>query len=229
MDPEPGRAVRTTGRPPVTSRAELEHVALTLFLERGFELTTVKDIARGAGVSRRTFFRYYASKNDVAWGDFDAHLARFQAHFDAVPPAVPMVTALRDCILAFNDFSGEELPWLRQRMTLLLRVAALQAHSVLRYAAWCDIVANFVARRTGRSPATLLPQVVARCALGTAIAAYERWLEDDGTPLRAVLDSALCLWLRSADDSPVGTHASATTLPRDGRAVARTGTGNPVR
>ncbi len=228
-DVDSGGAVRTTGRPPVTSRAELEHVALALFSERGFERTTVKDIARGAGVSRRTFFRYYASKNDVAWGDFDEHLARLQAHFDAVPPTVPVATALRNCILAFNDFSGEELPWLRQRMTLLLRVAALQAHSVLRYVAWCDIVANFVARRTDRSPATLLPQVVARCALATAIAAYERWLEDDRTPLGEVLDAALCLWLRSVDDSTVGSTAPAITLPRDGRAVDRTGAGTALR
>jgi TetR/AcrR family transcriptional regulator, regulator of mycofactocin system len=185
------------GRPPVTSRTELEHVALTLFLDRGFASTTVKDIARAAGISPRTFFRYYASKNDVAWGDFDEHLARFQAHFDAVPSTVPIPAALRECILAFNDFSDNELPWLRQRMNLLLRVPALQAHSVLRYAAWCDIVATFVARRTGCRAEALLPQVAARCALATAVAAYERWLEGDGTPLREVLDEALTIWLRS--------------------------------
>lgn len=196
MPVSPGGKARATGRPPVTSRTELEHVALALFLSKGFESTTVKDIAHGAGISRRTFFRYYASKNDVAWGDFDEHLARFQAHFDAVPPDVPTPTALRACIVAFNDFPDRELPWLRQRMALLLRVSALQAHSVLRYAAWCDVVAGFVARRTGRASGTLVPQVFARSALGTAIAAYERWLEDDGTQLREVLDAALSVWLR---------------------------------
>jgi TetR/AcrR family transcriptional regulator, regulator of mycofactocin system len=183
------------GRPPVTSRTELEHVALRLFFERGFESTTVRDIAGAAGVSRRTFFRYYASKNDVAWGDFDEHLARFKGHFDAVLPTVPTPTALRECILAFNDFSEDELPWLRQRMTLLLRVPALQAHSVLRYTAWCEIVADFVASRTGCGPRTLEPQVVARGALGTAVAAYERWLDHDGTSLRDLLDAALSIWL----------------------------------
>ncbi|MGH8987220.1 MAG: mycofactocin system transcriptional regulator [Acidimicrobiales bacterium] len=191
----PGGPARATGRPPVTSRTELEHVALTLFLARGFESTTVKDIARGAGISPRTFFRYYASKNDVAWGDFDVHLTRFAAHFDAVPPTVPTATALRECILAFNDFSEGELPWLRQRMTLLLGVSALQAHSVLRYAAWCDIVATFVAQRAGRGPGTLVPQVTARCALATAIAAYGRWLQDEHAQLKDVLDAALSVWL----------------------------------
>ena len=193
---------RATGRPPVTSRTELEHIALALFCEKGFESTTVKDIARGAGISRRTFFRYYASKNDVAWGDFDEHLASFQARFDAVPPEVPTETALRECILAFNDFPDDELPWLRQRMALLLRVSALQAHSALRYAAWCDIVASFVARRTGHAPQTLVPQVLARSALGTAVAAYERWLEDDTTQLREMLDAALSIWLRPWTSPP---------------------------
>jgi TetR/AcrR family transcriptional regulator, regulator of mycofactocin system len=197
-----GASLRAVGRPPVTSRTELEHVALALFFSTGFEATTVEDIARAAGISRRTFFRYYASKNDVAWGDFDEHLARFQAEFDAVPPTVSMASALRECILAFNDFADDELPWLRQRMMLLLRVPALQAHSVLRYVAWCDIVANFVARRTGFGAGTLVPQVIARGALGTAIAAYERWLEHDEAPLRDVLDAALSIWLRTATISP---------------------------
>ncbi len=197
-----GRSVRAVGRPPVTSRTELEHVALTLFFTTGFEATTVKDIARTAGVSRRTFFRYYASKNDVAWGEFDEHLARFQAEFDAVPPSVSMATALRECILAFNDFTDDEVPWLRQRMALLLRVPALQAHSVLRYVAWCDIVAKFVARRTGFGAGTLVPQVIARGALATAVAAYERWLEHDEAPLREVLDAALSIWLRTGSISP---------------------------
>lgn len=193
----PGATVRAIGRPPVTTRAELEHVALALFYDNGFDSTTVDDIARAAGISRRTFFRYYASKNDLAWGDFDEHLARFQAHFDAVPATVPMTTALLECILAFNDFSTEELPWLRQRMTLLLRVPALQAHSVLRYAAWCDIVATFIARRTGCRDGTLLPQVMARCALGTAVAAYEHWLAADDASLHDVLAAALSIWLRT--------------------------------
>lgn len=160
------------------------------------------DIARAAGISRRTFFRYYASKNDVAWGSFDEHLARFQDCFDAISPSVPTTTALLECILAFNDFSDDELPWLRQRMTLLLGVPALQAHSVLRYAAWCDIVARFVARRSDGDHGALRAQVTARCALATAVAAYERWLGDEGASLRAVLEQALSIWLHIDDVMP---------------------------
>jgi len=181
-------------RPLVTSGAELEHVALGLFATRGFELTTVDDIAEAAGIGRRTFFRYFRSKNDVAWGDFDDHLVRFRAAFDAVPRSTSVAAALHDCILRFNDFPDDELPWLRRRMALLLGVPALQAHATLRYAAWRQVVADFVAGRRGEDPLALVPQVTAHCALGTAVTAYECWLRQGGD-LHDVMDAALTAWL----------------------------------
>jgi TetR/AcrR family transcriptional regulator, regulator of mycofactocin system len=174
----------------VTSVAELEHVALELFTKHGFEETTVDQIAEAAGIGRRTFFRYFPSKNDVAWGDFDNQLRGFEAAFDAVPPSVPLAAALHACILEFNDFRDEELPWLRRRMTLLLGVPALQAHSTLRYQAWRDVVARFVAGRRGEAAAALVPQVTAHCALGTALSAYEAWLAGSA-PLRDLMDLAV--------------------------------------
>lgn len=191
------------GRPPATSVAELEHVALDLFTRQGFEETTVEQIAGAAGIGRRTFFRYFRSKNDVAWGDFDHQLRRFRAAFEAVPPSTPLAVGLHACIAQFNDFPDEELPWLRRRMALLLRVPALQAHSTLRYQAWRDVVADFVAGRRGEDRRALIPQVTAHCALGTAISAYEAWLDDSATPLRELMDRALRLWLAGVEE-PAG-------------------------
>ncbi|TQM06248.1 TetR family transcriptional regulator [Pseudonocardia kunmingensis] len=51
-----------------SARSEVEHIALDLFTERGFDTTTVDDIAAAAGIGRRTVFRYCPSKNDIPWG-----------------------------------------------------------------------------------------------------------------------------------------------------------------
>ena len=190
MSEQQATAVRQ-GRPPVTSRWELECVALDLFHARGFDATTVDDVAAAAGIGRRTFFRYYPSKNDVAWGDFDGGLARLRARLAAVPDDVPLFQALRAEVLAFNTVDPAEELRHRERMALILRVPALQAHSTLRYAAWREVVAGYVGRRLGLPADDLLPQSVAHAALGACLAAYEGWLAHPGGDLRRLLDTAL--------------------------------------
>lgn len=179
------------GRPAVTSRAELEQLALELFAERGFDTTTVDDIAAAAGIGRRTFFRYFPSKNDAVWGDFERGLADLRARLAATGPQVPLLDALREAVLAFNRFDDAEVPWHRQRMALILGVPALQAHSTLRYSAWRDVVASFAAVRLGQAAGALLPQLVAHSCLAAAITAYEQWLADPGGDLQELLDRAL--------------------------------------
>jgi mycofactocin system transcriptional regulator len=180
-----------SGRPPVTSRWELEEVALALFAARGFEATTVDDLALAAGIGRRTFFRYFPSKNDVVWGDFDAGLDRLAARLAGVPHDAPWFAALHREVLAFNTVEPQEEPHHRERMTLILRVPALQAHSTLRYAAWREVVAAYVGPRLGRPAQDLLPQAVAHATLGACLAGYEQWLRAPGAPLLPLLDAGL--------------------------------------
>jgi mycofactocin system transcriptional regulator len=190
--PDGGEVTRArAGRRPATSAAELERHALLIFEERGFDATTVDDIAAAAGIGRRTFFRYYASKNDVAWGDFDAHLETMRAALAATPRDVPVLAALHRAILDFNTYPDAEADWHRRRMTLILRTPALQAHSTLRYTRWRDVVAEFVAARTGRDVRALEPQVAASALLGVAVAGYEEWLAHPGAALTPILDRAL--------------------------------------
>ena len=193
----PGRVA--PGRPPVTSRAELERAAFGLFAGRDFGDITVEDIASAAGIGRRTFFRYFESKNDVVWGDFRGHLERMRANLEAVPPGVALGPALIESIVAFNTYPEEEVAGHRQRMAMILSVPELQAHSTLQYAAWRQVVAEFVAHRTGSRPDDLGPQVVARTALGAAVAAYERWLQSGSEPLVDVLREALGVWAAGLD------------------------------
>ena len=181
---------RRAGRRPVTTRAEIEHIALDLFTERGFDHTTVDDIAQAAGIGRRTFFRYYASKNDVPWGAFDEQLLRMRETFAALPVDVPVMAGVREAVLDFNAVAPDEQPWHRRRLRLILETPALQAHSTLRYAAWRQVVADYVAGRLGVVSTDLVPQTVGHASLGAALAAYEAWLTVEGAELGALLDRA---------------------------------------
>lgn len=179
------------GRRPITSRAEIEQVAFDLFDRQGFERTTVDDIASAGGIGRRTFFRYFPSKNDVPWGDFDGELARMRLRLEAAPAQTPLMDAIRHAIVDFNRVAPEQIPAHRRRMKFILRVPALQAHSTLRYAGWRQVIADFVAERTGLPSDALVPQAIAYAMLGVAIAAYEQWLSRTDADLCELLDEAI--------------------------------------
>jgi mycofactocin system transcriptional regulator len=179
------------GRRRVTSRAELERVAFDLFGRQGFERTTVDDIAAAAGIGRRTFFRYFPSKNDVPWGDFEGELDRMRLRLKDSPAQTPLMDAIRVAIVDFNRIAPEQVPLHRRRMEMILRTPALQAHSTLRYAAWREVIAEFAGERTGQPPDALGPRTIAYVALGVAVAAYEQWLETDAGDLAALLDQAM--------------------------------------
>jgi TetR/AcrR family transcriptional regulator, regulator of mycofactocin system len=184
-------AAGRVGRKRVTSRAELEHVAFELFERNGFERTTIDDIARAAGIGRRTFFRYFPSKNDVAWGSFDEELERMRAHLKAFPPRIPLMDAIRVAVVDFNRVPPEQVPWHRRRMKLILGTPALQAHSTLRYASWRQVIAEFAGQRLGQRPDALAPRTIAYVALGVALAAYEQWLQAEDADLGDLLGTAM--------------------------------------
>jgi mycofactocin system transcriptional regulator len=179
------------GRPAATTRDELELIALQLFAERGFDSTTVDDVAEAAGIGRRTFFRYFASKNDVVWGDWDMALANFCTELEGLPPAVPLLEGLREAIKAFNRLPDGAEQQHRVRMAMVLHTPALQAHSTLRYAGWRAVVADHVAARTDAVATDFPVQLLAHQLLACCVAAYEEWLARPGSDLQDLLDLAL--------------------------------------
>src|SRR3954451_21337001 len=98
------------GRPPSTTREEIEAIALELFAERGFEATTVEDIAAAVGVGRRTMFRYFESKNDIVWGDFDWVMERLWTALTEHDRSVPLMAALRHGVVESNRYPSDQLP-----------------------------------------------------------------------------------------------------------------------
>lgn len=107
------------GRPPRTSARELELIALRLFTEYGFDATTIEQIATEAGVSERTFFRYFGSKASVLWSEFDTEVGAIRDALARTPPDVPMLEAIRRAVISANHYRAEDVPELRIRTNLI--------------------------------------------------------------------------------------------------------------
>lgn len=179
------------GRPPGTSARELELISLRLFSELGFEETTVERIAAEAGVSRRTFFRYFDSKADVLWDSFDDEVRSLRAAFAAVPGEVQMLDAIRQVVVGANRYRAEDVPELRIRMSLISSVPALQASAAQHYDAWERAVIDFAAGRLGEPADSLIPMAIGRATLAVCRAAYDRWADRADASLTVYLDHAL--------------------------------------
>jgi mycofactocin system transcriptional regulator len=188
-----GSMTRRVGRPVATSHADIEAAAFGLFARYGFEHTTLDMIAAEVGVSRRTLFSYYASKNDIPWGQFDRSLEHFHAVLGAMPEDIPLWDAVHRGVRAFNDFPADARPPHLERMRLILGTPALQAHSVLRYVEWRRVIARYVARQTGTDAEAPLPALVGQVSLALALSAYDEWLNDPRRPLLDLISKQMML------------------------------------
>lgn len=182
---------RRRGRPRGTSARALELIALRLFTEQGFEETTVDQIATAAGVSRRTFFRYFDTKSDVLWSEFDAEVETIRGLLARTPDGLPIMEGVRRAVLAANHYRAEDVPELRMRMSLLSSVPELVASAAIHYDAWERAVIDFVARRSGQPPGSLYPLAVGRAVLAACRAGYDRWAARADADLTVYLDAAL--------------------------------------
>ena len=187
-------------------------MAIDLFAARGFAEVSVDDVAQAAGIGRRTVFRYYASKNAIPWGDFDAHLQQLRELLDGTATGA-LGDALRSALLAFNTFDEGETARHRRRMRVILQTDELQAYSMTMYAGWRRVIAEFVARRAGVDPAELRPQTVAWMMLGVALSAYERWLVDASLALPQVLGEAFDAIRGGLAQDFGDAHTSNSTSP----------------
>jgi mycofactocin system transcriptional regulator len=198
------------GRPPGTSPRKLELIALRLFTAQGFEETTIDQIAAEAGVSRRAFFRYFGSKPDVLWGEFDSEVATIRALLDEVPAGLPVMEAVRQAVLAANHYRVADVPELRARMALIGSVPALMASAAVHYDAWERAISDFVARRAGQPADSLYPLAVGRATLAACRAGYDRWVVHADADLTVYLDAALrALAAGFADDALTGEPRGA--------------------
>jgi AcrR family transcriptional regulator len=152
------------------TRRAIEDAAFRLFAERGFQATTVADIAEAADVAPRTFFSYFPSKEDVLFADFDVTFDALAARLRGRPPDESTFDALRAWIAGLlPDLEADE-----QREALRHRlcsehesIAAHERHLMARFEA---IIAESVAADLGDAPTDLRPRMIAAVAIAALMA-----------------------------------------------------------
>lgn len=187
---EPSAVARPAGRPRSTTHDELAVVAVELIARHGYAHVSVEQIARAAGVSRRTLFRYFPTKADVLWGDFDGEVERLRTTLAATDDDVPMMAALRAGVVEFTRVPAEDVDQHRARMRLVLTEPELVARSLLKFDGWRQVIAEFAGRRLGVPTTAFIPQVVGEVALGAAVAAYRHWIPRRNADLATLIDAA---------------------------------------
>ncbi|WP_404433331.1 TetR family transcriptional regulator [Microbacterium lacus] len=179
----------SAGRPRASSRDTLADAACELFLEQGFDATSIVDITSRAGVSRSSFFNYFASKSDILWAGLDERIAALEVALDAADIAGAPAAVHRAVMALANEFSPDPLALAivnAQTMGLddeLIRESSLRRARIAR-----AVTGLFV-----RSGADRLSAEVSGSAWGGAVlAAVDAWARDGAgrTPIRRFIERA---------------------------------------
>lgn len=162
------------------TRADIASQALRLFTAEGFDAVTVDDIAAAAGVSRRTFFRYFDTKEDALLPEDSSRLPRLRRALAGRPEHEGPVDAVRAAILDLAedyDTDGEEF---LLRAELVLATPSVHARGLEHQAAWEEAIRHFAATRMGRADTELLPTLLAATCMAALRAAVMTWLHTGG-------------------------------------------------
>lgn len=190
MEKTTERPAPRVGRPKISNQGDIQRAAMRLFNAHGFEEVTMDEIAETAGISRRTLFRYFATKHDLVWGDFEANLIHMRQLLEEYSVDAPLREAVRHAVIEFNRVPRSEIVVHRQRMRMILDVPGLQAHSTLKYAAWRKVISDFLTDRGVAARASWYPELIAHLCLAASLSAYETWLSTPRSDLSALLEDA---------------------------------------
>ncbi len=173
-----------------TSIEDVEKAALELLAVRGFDETSAEEIAAAAGISRRTFFRYFGTKNNIPFGNYAALLRELEDWLLSQPDERPMFEVIVEAVVRFNRVHTDGPVAHRERMELIMHTPALRANAALVNAEWQAVLARYAAKRMGEPADALGPQIVAHVSLGAASAAYQHWLRDASSDIVELMQRA---------------------------------------
>lgn len=184
----------TTVKPPM--RDALVAAAFQLFLERGYEQTTVDDIVTLAAVGRRSFFRYFPSKEDVVFPDHERCLADMTAFLSDGADAHDPVQRVCDAARLVLRMYAENPTFSVQRYRLTKKVPGLRAYELSVVWRYERALAEYLRGRfAGRRGGTLQADVIAAAVVAAHNNALRSWLRSDGQgtrPPRWTTPSGMC-------------------------------------
>jgi AcrR family transcriptional regulator len=201
------------------TRRTIQAQALRLFAEKGFQATTIEEIAAAAEVAPRTFFRYFPTKEEVVfWSEYRPMLDGFVARRPDDESAVEALHhGIVDALAASWNQDGERI---LERLRLVFRTPALHPRMRQQQAGWAAVLAEILADRLGERPDNLEVRAIAAAVAAAVWVAAEEWQAQDGREeLAALIDQALGAVLgapfratptRSAQVSLDGDHAPPT-------------------
>ncbi|MGW1816687.1 TetR family transcriptional regulator [Streptomyces sp. NPDC002125] len=161
------------------ARGRLEQAALELYGERGFEQTTVKEIAKRAGLTERTFFRHFADKREVLFPG-DSPLRELLVGTVAEAPAsAPPIDAVAAALEAVSGLFQERRELARQRQTVIAAHPELQERELIKLASLSSGLAEALRLRGVTEPAASL---AAEAGMAVFRIAFARWITEDGGP-----------------------------------------------
>jgi AcrR family transcriptional regulator len=191
------------------ARERLEDAALDLFVENGFEETTVAQIADRAGMNRATFFRHFADKREVLFGGEDVLAGLFADAIKAAPPDATLTECLHAALAAARVAMTPQLRAAAgRRRAVVAANSELQERGLLKRARITKSVAEAL---LDRGIDELTARLGAEMAMLAFSVAFERWLKaNDDEPFSPFADAALSdLQARAAhfirEDAAAGT------------------------
>lgn len=171
--------------------AEIARVAMELFLEQGFEQTTIDQIVAEAGISRRSFFRYFGTKEDVVLGDLAGQGELVREALETVPDEVEPWDALRLAMQAVDALQVQPGVTLKIA-TMMYRTPSLRSRSIEKHLHWQALLVPEIRRRLAADDDDPAPEAIVATAIACLDVAGERWVSGGGVgDLSALYDRAV--------------------------------------
>ena len=162
--------------------------AIEIFAAKGFDETTVEDVARAAGVSRASFFRYFSSKDDLLAQNVMQYGFALTAGIKACPPMFTPLQTMRETVLSIARQTGTH-PRTRQVIDISLRsTSAMQAHASRLIEVEESLAAAFAERTKGSSKDDLDPRLLAAITVAAMNVAIMSWHRGDHQNLTAAVE-----------------------------------------